>query len=167
MEGHTIGLSKEYSTHMAILVKALDMSSGPVIEMGGGLFSTPLLHWLCAYHKRKLITYEDSPLFFNFERLFISRNHKIRLVKNWDEVVVDGRCGVIFIDHDPYDGSDVFARRKKDALRLVNNADLLVLHDSDHVGYKDEEFWKQFKYVYNWDYAIPNTAIVSNFMEIK
>lgn len=150
----TANLSKNYTTHMGVLIKAVQASDGDVIEMGGGPFSTPLLHWLCKLYGRKLTTYEHARDYYDYERNFQSKEHRIRLVTDWNKIK-PVRCGVLFIDHHPS------ARRGIDAIRFKDHADYIVLHDAERdvkYGYD----WTRFKHVYIWKECKPWTAVVSN-----
>lgn len=49
------------STHQRMLVAALAASQGPVLELGCGHYSTPLLHGYCAAASRMLHTVESDP----------------------------------------------------------------------------------------------------------
>jgi hypothetical protein len=92
-------LPKGYSTHNALLLKVLAMSQGDVLELGGGAFSTPLLHWYCKNEGRKLVTYDDNHDYYLFEKQFQSKLHTIRFVEDWDEVDAKTHRGLVFIDH--------------------------------------------------------------------
>ena len=54
-----VNAKKFWTTHMPVIIKFIQATEGRVLELGAGLFSTPLLHWLCAEKGRKLYTYED------------------------------------------------------------------------------------------------------------
>ena len=153
---------KGYSTHTALLLKVLDHSEGDVIELGGGLFSTPWLHWYCKNKGRKLTTYDDDIDYYNFEKQFQSKGHKIRFVKDWDDVKIE-KVGVVFIDH----GGKRFGggyRRGKDAIRF-KDSDYIVMHDTDEKYQKDygyDEVWKHFKNRFDYKECQPETSVVSN-----
>ena len=94
-----------------MLLKYAQITNGPILELGAGLHSTPLLHWLCAESNRKLITYESNLTWFKYAKEFQSRNHSIRLAENWDEIDFiaplptankksNKRWSVVFIDHE-------------------------------------------------------------------
>lgn len=136
------------------------------MELGGGFFSTPLLHWLCSENRRKLVTYEDNHDFDGFLKSFTSRSHFIVYVNSWEDISLKDHWTIAFIDHGPVNGKSEPESRKASAIRLKDNVDYLVLHDTNSKEY-DEEFWKNFKYVYHWTWATPNTSIVSNLKEIK
>lgn len=160
-------LPKGYSTHNALLLKVLDASEGDVVELGGGAFSTPLLHWYCKNKGRQLITYEDNFDYYNFEKQFQSRHHRIRFVKNWDEVDVTKHRGLVFIDHGGKASRDGWKgiRRGIDAIRFKDTADYIVMHDTEPKGYKAygyDKVWPQFKYRFDWEECIPMASVVSN-----
>lgn len=151
---------------MPLLIKLVQMTHGPVMELGSGLFSTPLLHWLCAEKKRELVTCENSREFYEFARKFRSRNHKVRLVKTFDEVDSKRRWSVVLIDHSP----ERPLRRGDDVIKLKDVADYIVLHDSEpqeeqHYGYW--KVWEHFKYRYDWNLCLHHTTVLSNFKDLS
>ncbi len=146
-------MPKGYSSHNALLLKILDVSQGDVLELGGGAFSTPLLHWYCKNKNRKLFTYDDQIDFYNFEKQFQSRIHSIKLIKNWDEIDNKKHYGLVFIDHGGRKDENSLpgSRRGIDAIRFKDSADYIVLHDTNFRGdkaYGYDEMWKYFKYRY-------------------
>jgi hypothetical protein len=154
-------LRKDYTTHMPMLIKVVQMTSGPVLELGAGVFSTPLLHWLCAESGRRLDTYEDVADCYHFAHKFRSRNHRIHFVEDWDAVEFAGHWDVVFIDH-------TTGRRSVDALRLKDKADYIILHDSEaekHYGY--DKVWPEFRYIYHWKNCQPWTTVVSNLKDVS
>ena len=48
-----------WSSYLPLLIKVLQCSEGPVLELGTGLVSTPVLHWLCFDMGRELVSYDD------------------------------------------------------------------------------------------------------------
>jgi hypothetical protein len=154
---------------MAVLMKFVQMTDKPIMELGGGFFSTPLLHWLCAEKRQKLVTYEDNHDFDGFLRSFVSRTHQIVYVDNWEQIDLRTNWGVAFIDHGPIKGMPSEpASRKASAVRLKDSVDYIILHDTNSQEYYDDEgFWSNFKYVYTWKWATPNTSVLSNFKEVS
>lgn len=152
-----VKLGKEWSTHMPLLIKIVQQSQGTVMEIGSGIFSTPLLHWLC--RNRKLITYENIPEYYDFARKFKSRYHSIRFINNWNELnKIKKHFGVVFIDHD--------GDRADTAIKFKDKADYIIIHDSNVNRYGYEKIWKQFKYRYDWKDCKPWTSVLSNFDEL-
>lgn len=156
-------LSKNYTTHMTMLIKVLLMSKGDVVECGGGIFSTPLLHWMCKFMDRNLITYENEPSYYAFERMFQSRQHRIRLVTDWDKIDTTTHRSVVFIDHHPP------KRRMIETLRFKDSADFIIIHDTQRESgnYNKPEVLAQFKYRYDWKACKPWTSVFSNFYDLS
>jgi hypothetical protein len=147
---------KEWTTHMPMLIKAVQASTGPVMEIGAGPFSTPLLHWLC--RDRRLVTYENIQYYYDFAKRFKWRNHRIKLISDWDALQTRQHWGVIFIDHDGHRGED--------AVKFKDKADFIVLHDSDERCYGYDKLEGHFKYRFDWKECKPWTTVVSNFKDI-
>jgi len=156
-------LNKSWTTHIPMILKYVQKSDKPVLELGAGLFSTPLLHWICKENGVNLRTYENVKEYFKFSKSFQSRKHRIRLISDWDEVENnDTFWSVVFIDHAPAE------RRHIDAIRFANKADYVILHDSDtHRDiYQYDKVYPHFKYRYDWKECSPHTTVLSNFKEL-
>lgn len=158
-------LEMETSTHFPILVKVVQMTDGPILEMGSGLFSTPLLHWLCFDKKRKLITCEAYQHYLEFANRFKTEWHEVTYVKPQKQAFFNDKFSVVFIDHSPKKP----LTRGGDALQFNDTAEYIVLHDAgvdahDKYGYK--EIYNQFKYVYHYDKVYPHTTVLSNFHDV-
>lgn len=152
---------KSWSTHTPMLVRALQMTKGTVVEIGGGVFSTPLLHWLCKMQGRKLITYENDPTTFEFVRQFQSHMHSVRWIDSWDEMDFESKRGVVFVDHHPE------RRRGFDAIRFKDSAQIVVMHDTEKPEkYNYNQVWEHFKFVHHYKDCRPHTSAASNFIDI-
>ena len=147
---------KNWTTHMTCLLKVMEHSSGQVLEIGGGPFSTPLLHWVCKMQGRKLITYENEPTFYKLCKGFQSNLHRVRFIENWNDIPLEN-YGVVFIDHHPDE------RRVVDLIRFKDHADYLVMHDTEkEEKYKLKQAYPLFKYMFVWKEAKPWTSVFSN-----
>lgn len=157
-------LRKGYSSFFPVLIKAVQNTNGPVLELGAGIFSTPLLHWLCAEQGRKLATYENQQEYYRFARKFRTETHEVKFVTDWDKEDFDKKkWAVALIDH-------TAERRTIDALRLKKTAQYIILHDTQkemNRYYKYSKIWKSFKHVYHWSFDIPRTSVVSNLSDLK
>lgn len=157
---------KETSTYMPMLIKTVQMTDGPVMELGSGLFSTPLLHWLCQEDQRKVVSYENDPEFYKFSGKFRSKNHKVILIQDWKDIDVKTHWSVVLIDHSPKRP----LRRGMDIIRLKNNADYIIIHDTGpeiQTKYGYEEVWPHFKYRHDWKKCSQWTTVVSNFKDLS
>lgn len=155
-----------YSSHLPILIKVLQISEGPVLELGSGVFSTPVMHWLCLDNKRELVTYENYKEHYEMNKVFQTEMHKIIFIKNWDEAKIEGlHWGVAFVDHEPRE------RRVVEIRRLAQIADYVVVHDSepDHDKYFDfiSNAFPLFKNRYNYKRRRPYTTVLSNFKDLR
>jgi len=154
------GYNPLWASHIPILSKIMQISNGPVLEMGIGIFSTPLLHTYCDMEKRFLDSYEDNKQWYEAHEMFQSPLHHITLIKDWNTVPIEKRhWGVVFIDHSQ-------RRRDVDAIRASQYSDYVVLHDSngrDDVHYHYSRVYPHYKYRYIFDKIHPHTTIVSNF----
>lgn len=148
---------KDWSTHIPMLIKYVQKTDKNVMELGSGLFSTPLLHWLC--RDKKLVTYENVPEYYQFAKKFQWKNHSIRFIEDWDKLKTRKHWGVIFIDHN--DG-----HRGEDAIKFKDNADYIIIHDSNADCYGYDNIWKHFKYRCDWKECKPWTTVLSNFKEL-
>lgn len=143
-----------------MLIKAVQMTQGPVLELGSGPFSTPLLHWLCAENNRRLVSYDASNTYFRAASRFRSRSHSIRFVEDWDMVNFGtGHWSVALVDHN-------LERRQIEPIRLKNNVDYMILHDTNAKVYGYEKVWPHFKHIHHWKFCSPWTSVVSNFKKL-
>lgn len=153
------------ATHIPMLVRTFELSKGDVLELGTGYFSTTLLRWLCQMAGRTLYSYESSNFWYQRAIKRPVPFHKvIKVSYDWSEAKIERPWGMAFIDHFPDE------RRWVEIKRLANWAEYLVIHDSNlseikHYGY--EKIWDLFKYRYDYTKLNPNTAVVSNFHDLK
>ena len=152
-------------SHIPVLIKVLAISEGPVLELGTGFNSTPVLHWLCNETGRRLDSYESKQEFYLFAKRYSNDFHGVHFVEDWDVVDFEsGHYGVVFIDHAPG------PRRNVEMGRLAQHADYVVVHDTEPNSDWHYHYTNQFdKYKYRWDYTIayPHTSVFSNFYDLK
>mgnify|MGYP001009227426 CR=1 FL=1 len=154
----------DYATHLPLLVHAVMVTSGPVLEMGCGDYSTPILNRITQTQNRRLVTCEyDAKWLSNFLHLQNSK-HELYHVTDWASFKLIDECfwDVIFVDHSPGE------RRVHDLIRLANKAKFIILHDTEipNGGYGYEAAYPLFKYIYkdtNRNRFRPHTSVLSNF----
>lgn len=153
-----------HGTHLPIIMKLVSITDGPILEIGGGQYSTPFLHWACFFNKRELVTYENSPEYFNTIRRYNDNYHKVILLDNWNQMPVERYWDIVFIDHAPG------ARRKVEIARLANLAKYIVVHDTEereeHL-YGLKEIYPLFKFKYDFMDVKPHTSVLSNFINLN
>lgn len=147
---------KEWTTHIPMLLKTVQLTQGPIAELGAGVYSTPLLHWLCAESRRPLVTYEQNEEYYLYAKKFVSRNHRVKLIKDWRTIDTKTHWSVVFVDQDA-------ASRAETAILLKNSADYIILHDSDQERlYRYDTVYPHFENIYHWKFCKPYTTVVSN-----
>jgi hypothetical protein len=147
-----------------MLLKVLRMTSGSVLELGVGWFSTPMLHYICMDMNRVLISYDSDKKFVDKFKEFSNDTHKIEFIEDWDKADILKPWSMAFIDHSPG------PRRGMDAGRLSQYAEYVICHDSeqkrDHI-YEYGKIYSLFKYRWNYTKLWPHTVVLSNFHDLS
>ena len=152
-----------YLSHYPVLAAALAKTTGPVLELGMGWGSTPLLHAMCA-GQRDLSSFETDKNWMGLFKWMEKPTHGIGWVDNWDKFGFgDHWWAVAFIDCAPGE------IRKDLALRLKGKAKFIVMHDalSDGIhgaggNYQYESIIPKFKYHEFYAVLRPATLILSD-----
>ena len=156
-------LQAHWGSHLPILIKAMQITNGDVVECGCGYFSTPCLHWMCMDSNRILTTYEGDEWWCNMFSRFNNGKHLIQHITNWDSINFSIPIGLAFIDHQPDE------RRWKEVQRLLH-VDLLVLHDAggnDGIRCGYDKLKGLFNYTWISRKEKPYTAVLSNKLNCR
>lgn len=170
-----LNISHLYGTHRNLLFRALEATTGPVIEFGMGHESTPYLHVYCEAKERTLHSIETDFEWFKKFKHLESYHHFLTFVINFDDPlaqqIITGfdRWGVVFIDHNPGE------RRKTEVKRLADKTDIMVIHDTHDNG--SSHNWPQICPLFRYriddrtkylksEFPIPGTTAVSNFLDV-
>lgn len=152
-------------THLPLLLRVFTESEGDVLEMGTGYFSTLVFHWLAEMSKRRIVSYESQESWYQKALKYHTGTQEIIKVDNWDNAPIESQhWGMAFVDHHPNH------RRHIDIKRLANNADFIVIHDTEleHDNqYHYTEVFPLFKYRYDFTKFYPYTSVVSNFKDLS
>lgn len=154
----------KYCSYIAPLVMALNRVQGDVLEMGTGIVSTHFLHWMCLDQGRTLVSYENSPFYYEIAKKCEDTFHKVCLVNHWDDAEIERPWGIALVDHAPA------IRRKDDIRRLADYAQVIIYHDSQgrsNKHYHYEEIHPLFRYRQGYGKALPQTTMVSNFVDVS
>jgi hypothetical protein len=154
-----ISYSVGNGTHLPVLMRVMEVSSGRVAEFGAGFFSTPFLHWKTYLQKRPLVTFENNLEFIKLFDRYQTDWHEVVPVTDWDAIDLSGEWSVALIDHAPKE------RRIEEIKRLANTCDYLVIHDTQ--GRRENVFHYRdtlatFKYRKDFTSVRPHTCVVSN-----
>jgi len=157
--GEAVKLDPRWGSHLPVLIRMVELTDGPVLEMGMGAFSTPILHWMCFDRGRTLVSYDNDDGYFKTSRRLQCDFHHIYLVNDWNMTDIERPWGLAFIDHSPAE------RRIEDIKRLAHYAQYIVVHDTEpendkHYGYS--EIFPLFKFRFDYTKALPHTAVLSN-----
>jgi hypothetical protein len=146
-------------THLPVLKHIVGITTGPVLEMGMGYNSTPILHELCS--NRLLVSLDSEAEWVEKFASFRSDSHKIKTEPDWDDTtryLQSVFWDVILIDHHPCE------RRAIDIKLLMHNARFMVVHDTEpraaHV-YNYEPALSLFRYRWEFQALMPYTTVVS------
>lgn len=151
-----------FSTHLPYLLKAVELTEGPVLELGAGEGSTPALHEACK-GRRLLVTVENNVEYIEKFAQLASEDHKFEhlvdpATTEW--LSADKKWGVVFVDHMP-------GETRGRAIQLAaHSADYICVHDTEELGYGLEDLLSSFKFHKDFRYSRPWTSIVSMTKEI-
>jgi hypothetical protein len=150
-----------FATHIPLLLACLQRTSGPVLELGCGWFSTPLLS---AFATDRLVRTVETDRQWHAEISKICtlqpctrHRHQIVFVPDYDEAPLeDQQWAIVLLDHEPP------SRRGVDALRLRNRCQLMIGHDSQHPDYGYAPVFDTFRYRFTHSSLFPWTTVVSD-----
>jgi hypothetical protein len=117
-------MPKFYGSHQKLLFEVVRISTGPVLELGAGEFSTVQLHNMLK--GRKLVTYDNNIEWLNKYMYLKDESHNLisgdvnEFYDNDNE-----KWGLVFIDNGTWEA-------RVDAIcKYKDIADYIVIHDSD------------------------------------
>lgn len=115
-----------WGSHQPALMECIAKTTGAVLELGIGYFSTPLLHHYCEASGRTLVSVEADAEWYKSFRHYESGMHTLILAE-YDDIIpklAQRPWSVVLIDNSP--GG---ARRAKDFTTLWPNSEYVVIHD--------------------------------------
>jgi len=175
-----------FSTHQPLLVAALLDSQGPILEMGGGYYSTPIISAFANVQRREAHTVETGPVMYELLKRFSSAFHKIWPVSGYDfapdgrfvprpdttreqYIEIQARFLADFCKQGPTRWSVVFIDQAPGYLRVpaiehfADAADFIVTHDTELVdAYGFEPCLSTFRYRWDSRLLTPYATVVSN-----
>ena len=154
-----------YGSHQAPLVAAVLRTTGPVLELGAGYGSTPILHEICAVQGRRLVTVDSDPAWFRRFADLASPQHLLKHVPGEgprveEEIASEDRWAVVLVDHSPGE------RRGAAIAAAMPRADYVVGHDTEELGYEMEPALASFKYRRDFRKHRPWTTVASMTREV-
>jgi hypothetical protein len=164
----------DYGTHTTPLLNAVLSTTGDVLELGCGDFSTPMLDTvLSRMPGRHLYTAEGDASWLEQFRNLASPWHTLKNVPAFQMQMssklplpkwMKREWGLVFIDQAPGD------RRRRDMKRLRKMTQVFVVHDTssfvEHI-YHLESVLSSFKYRYTYPRYLRTTDIVSDHVDVR
>lgn len=154
-------VTNDWNSHRALLFLALEkIQGGPVVELGCGYGSTPLLAEYCKNHDRLFVSFETNWLWAQ------KFDYHVLSINDWQEFIDIGtpQMDILFIDCAP-------GEARKDLIKeCANRARVIIVHDTEpgaEYVYGLNEILNSFKY--RCDLIIeghPQTTAVSNIHEL-
>jgi len=162
---YKLNVSLNYGTHLPCLIKAMEKTTGDVLELGTGVFSTPYLHYQAMLSNRKLVSYENFKEWHDIllHYKYPNKNHEINFVEKYSDAKIDKSWDLVLIDQTP-DSS-----RSEEIRRLKDLAKYIVIHDSnksnDRVTHYSE-IYPLFKYKTVWEGDANSATVLSNLVDL-
>jgi len=164
--GYKLNVSLNYGTHLPALIKAMEKTTGNVLELGTGLFSTPYLHYKCILDNRKLVSYENFKSWYDILIHYGYQHplHEINFVEKYEDAPIEKEWDVVLIDQTP-DSS-----RCETIQRLAGTTKYIIIHDSNGRNEKTYHYstiYPLFKYRTIWDKDKNHATVLSNLVDLE
>lgn len=156
-----------YSTHLTPTVTAA-VRSGilwpelPILELGCGHYSTPILSSIAKATDRELHVVASEPIWAGF---FREDPQHLELIspENWPILTFSAMWGMALIDHEQNE-----LERVSQLLKLSEKAKVAIFHDANCLD-EQSGIWQllncTYKYIYHYTRYHPTTAIFSNHID--
>jgi hypothetical protein len=156
-------------THAPVLALYLsELGEVPhnVLELGVGLYSTPLMHYLCRAYSQLHSAETDGAWLTRFRYMETDR-HVFHHVSEWDtfDLIESMEWGLAFVDNAPGES------RARLIHRLRSRARYVVVHDTETdyatgADYKYEPEFARYRYRADFRKLRPYTTVVSDFVPL-
>ena len=149
-----------FATHQKVLKRAIDLSTGPILEMGAGDGSTPFIHILAP--GRKIVTLETEADWLNRFMYMQDSFHVLIGGADYEEFdsLVRQYYDIAFIDHAP-------GERRNVDIAKVTDCRFVIIHDTHDPAYEYEKTLPLYKYRYDYKELTPHTSVLSNIDDLS
>lgn len=110
-------LDQKFMTHLPSLFAALLATDGPVLEIGAGMGSTPILRAYCRATEREFVSVESEKKWAEAMDVMYDEDYSTL------PTLAKGKWSVVFVDNAPA------IRRGADAMLFKDSAEFVVIHD--------------------------------------
>ena len=164
------------SNSIPLALAALISPPGDFLELGMGLFSTPLLHKIAYHQKRHLISVDTDLEWMNKFIIYnVTQEHKLYHLKCKDDIYKFGlerEWSLVLVDH-IYGNMRAF-----NAIAFAQKAQLVVVHDSEKTSaagymYEKNNMTGHFKYICKFNLftkgqsGYVSTTLMSNLIDLE
>ena len=148
-----------YGSHLPMLLRCVLATSGPVLEIGCGEWSTPVLNAVCRAMGREFVSIEERPGWAT--HIGTAIGIQITPPELLPHLALS-KWAVVLIDNAPPEA------RIDDALAFADAAEFIVVHDCQYPGIVELMPFaiKQFRYHFIDQSSPAETAVFSNSREI-
>lgn len=138
-----------YATHQQALISSALITKGPIVELGCGDYSTPLLYEIAKSQGRKFTVYSTDKEWASKFKDYVN----VIILESWKDYPYPSDVGLTFLDNEEY-----IRHRKLHVPKLLETSDVVICHD---MGVNE---WgaKWFK---TWQ-GSPPTIVLSNKQEV-
>jgi hypothetical protein len=170
IQTRSVAFGNGMGTHMPLLasIVAILPPELPILELGAGNYSTPMLHMMAKMTGRQLVTIEADKSWADSFGDFRDATHAVYYIEDgyngWlpaiDSLPTEGKpsnWGLVFVDQTPGQTRAITLRH------LADRAKYLVCHDTHNSFFAGlDEALGEFKYRYDDLTACPPATAVSN-----
>jgi hypothetical protein len=110
-----------YATHQHALIEAALATTGDILELGSGDYSTPLLSAIAKHRGNRLVIKSSDPVWADRFRDIA----EVEIV-DWATWEPEGKYGLVFLDNE-----QLTSDRIKWIPKLAKIAKVIVMHDAD------------------------------------
>lgn len=162
----TVKFSFRYGSHLPVLLQAILKTNGDILELGAGVFSTPMLHAFSVAQKRNVVTYENFKRWYRWFSIYEGEYQKVHFIEKWDDAFLEKPWDVVLVDQTPDED------RIKTIARLAHFAKYIVVHDANEGRNAEKQYhyskiYDLFQYRYHWRDAEPNVMVLSNSVDLE
>ncbi len=155
------------ASHQRLLLGAALRTQGPLLELGVGWYSTPLLHEIAVTQGRPLLTVDNNQDWLAQFLCLQNDWHTLDLVGWWGELYElprfrkIERWGLVFVDQ----GQPI--EREYAVRGLLDQADVFVLHDTEEAfAYGYSRTLPMFKWKFEDRTHKVHTTVASNTIDV-
>lgn len=160
-----------HHSHAPILAAVAANTTGPILELGVGHGSTPLLHWICAPTKRRLVSVDCDFDWLSMMRWMETPWHPFVCIHDrecWPEtsaLYATEKWGLVFVDHHEPPGELPARLRAQTVKNFANSGTFVTVHDAHADGirhYALADAFALYKYQFHFNEYWPGTVVLSN-----